>query len=391
MREGYLANKVGHPGAVSILDDDVDVDGTVFLVMELLEGQTLESCREAGSIKPDELLVVAYRALDVLTAAHARQIVHRDLKPANLFVCGDGSIRILDFGIARLTSAPTPNGGTGRDTALGTPGYMPPEQARGRWEAVDGQSDLWALGATLFAVLSGRPVHEAGTTNEQLLAAMTLPAPPLARVAPSAPAELQAIVDRALAFEKHERWPDAASMQAAVARAYEKLTGRTIANAPTLSSALRRRSAHPEAPTLAVTNHAVSNPAGEKGRSARGWLLPVGLAAALGLGLLVLATRGSRTTGTAAGHAASIGSIGSIGSPASDLSASAASVASAASAASVPSAAPSATASVTGPTTESPASARPKSSRNGPPARAPSAEKPAASTPPSADPFTRRK
>src|SRR5262249_20165266 len=157
-----------------ILDDDVDVDGTVFLVMELLEGQTLEAAREAGGVAWEELFVIAHRVLDVLAAAHDKSIVHRDLKPADRFVCGDRSVKILDFGIARLYDVPSATGATGRDTALGTPGYMPPEQAQGRWDAVDGQSDLWSLGATLFAVLGERPVHQTPTLNEQLLAAMTV-------------------------------------------------------------------------------------------------------------------------------------------------------------------------------------------------------------------------
>jgi serine/threonine-protein kinase len=294
LREGYLANKVEHPGSVSILDDDVDVDGTVFLVMELLVGQTLESCREAGAIAAEDLLIVAYRALDVLAAAHARQIVHRDLKPANVFVCADGAVKILDYGIARLLDTHTPTGATGRDTALGTPGYMPPEQARGRWEEVDAQSDLWALGATLFAALTGHAVHQATTTNERLLAAMTLPAPALSDAAPGVSPELATLVDHALAFDKRARFPDAASMQAEVARVYEKVTGRSIAEAPALALATRQKSAHPGSPTLSVTNHAVSNPALRSVRPARSFGLSLVIAGALVLGLVALVLRSRR-------------------------------------------------------------------------------------------------
>jgi serine/threonine protein kinase len=295
LREGYLANKVEHPGAVSILDDDVDIDGTVFLVMELLSGQTLEAVREGGGVAVEDLLLVAHRALDVLAVAHDRKIVHRDLKPANVFVCSDGAVKILDFGIARLnTPAQTPSGATGRDTALGTPGYMPPEQARGRWDDVDGQSDVWSLGATLFAVLAGRPVHQSGTLNEQLLAAMTLPAPPLSSVAPDAPHEVALLVDRALAFEKAERFRNARAMQAEVARVFETLTGKPIATASPMGMANLGKGARPGAPTLAATNHAVPKPEPAVLRRVspvRGLL--IGLGAALVFGLLGFIARSS--------------------------------------------------------------------------------------------------
>jgi serine/threonine-protein kinase len=303
LREGYLANKVEHPGAVSILDDDVDVDGTVFLVMELLHGQTLESAREHAAIAPADLLLVAHHVLDVLVAAHGKHIVHRDLKPANVFVCRDGSVKILDFGIARLHGAlPVPTGGTGRDTALGTPGYMPPEQARGRWDEVDGQSDLWSLGATLFAAQSGRPVHQAPTLNEQLLAAMTMPAPPLASVAPGVPEPLAALVDRALAFDKAERFVDAAAMQLEVARVYETLTHATLTAAPPLGLARHVASVRPDTATLAASNHAVPNR--ERAAPRRAVLWPgafAGAVAALLFGVIGFVTRSNDgATGTPA-------------------------------------------------------------------------------------------
>jgi serine/threonine-protein kinase len=237
LHEGYLANKVDHPGAVSILDDDVDADGTVFLVMELLTGETLDNrlSRMGNKIPAPELLQVVDQVLDCLQAAHAKGIVHRDIKPGNLFITQTGAVKILDFGIARLDgSEKTKTGGTGAQT-LGTPGFMAPEQARGRWNEVDGQSDLWAVGAVMYAGLSGHHVHEAPTVNEQLLAAMTVPARPMKEVVADVPDSVAEVVDRALAFAKEDRYSNSRAMQDAVRAAYEAVTGRPMAQAPRLS------------------------------------------------------------------------------------------------------------------------------------------------------------
>jgi serine/threonine-protein kinase len=221
LREGYAANKVEHPGTVAVLDDDVAEDGSVFLVMELLDGETLEARRErAGVLPPAEVLFIIEKILDVLAAAHPKGIVHRDLKPENIFLCRDGVVKVLDFGIARVREASGGNG-AGKQTMtnagpMGTPAFMPPEQARGRWTDVGPRTDLWAIGATMFTLLTGRLVHEAETVNELLLAAMTKPAPSLASVIPGVSTALAGIVDRALAYSATDRWADAATMQSAV-------------------------------------------------------------------------------------------------------------------------------------------------------------------------------
>jgi eukaryotic-like serine/threonine-protein kinase len=217
LREGYAANKVEHAGVVSVLDDDVADDGSVFLVMELLEGESLEARRESARfLPPAEVLPVIDKILDVLAAAHPKGIVHRDLKPENIFLCRSGVVKVLDFGIARVREA---SGGRQTMTnagSMGTPAYMTPEQARGRWSDVGPRSDLWAVGATMFTLLTGRLVHEAETLNELLLAAMTKPAPPLASVIPGVSTALAGIVDRALAYSPADRWADAQTMQSAV-------------------------------------------------------------------------------------------------------------------------------------------------------------------------------
>ncbi|MCU0657900.1 MAG: serine/threonine protein kinase [Polyangiaceae bacterium] len=157
LREGYVANTVDHPGAVRVLDDDRDDDGSVFLVMELLDGESLEArqARLGGHLPPEEALLLMDQLLAVLAAAHARGIVHRDIKPENLFLRTDSELKLLDFGIARLRDNSASATRTGM--TMGTPAFMAPEQALGQSERIGPPSDLWAVGATLFSLL--RPLH----------------------------------------------------------------------------------------------------------------------------------------------------------------------------------------------------------------------------------------
>src|SRR5262249_40338743 len=104
LREGYIANSVGHSGVVKVLDDGVTADGAYFLVMELLEGESLEArrLRLGGKLPIEEVFTVGEQLLDLLAAAHARRIIHRDIKPDNVFVTNDGAVKLLDFGVARM-------------------------------------------------------------------------------------------------------------------------------------------------------------------------------------------------------------------------------------------------------------------------------------------------
>jgi serine/threonine-protein kinase len=221
LREGYIANKVGHTGAVTVLDDGIAEDGSVFLIMDLLIGESLHERqrRAVGVLEAHEVLRIVDKILDVLAAAHEQGIVHRDLKPDNIFLTRDGDVKVLDFGIARLVEPFGDDRATRTGVMIGTPSYMPPEQARGRSNLVDARSDLWAVGAMMYGLLTGHHVHEAETQNEVLLRAMTTPAPPLSTHAPDIHASIQKVVDRALAFEPDDRWQDARTMQAAVREA----------------------------------------------------------------------------------------------------------------------------------------------------------------------------
>jgi serine/threonine-protein kinase len=230
LREGYVANTVDHPGAVSVLDDDVAEDGSAFLVMELLDGAPVDKLAEihGGKLDVATTLNIAFQALDTLSAAHAKDIVHRDIKPGNLFVTRGGQLKVLDFGIARLRDASASDATTKAGTAFGTPAYMGPEQALGKVSEVDARTDLWSVGATIFTLLTGRDVHEAETVQHAMVLAATQPAPKLQSIDPAVAPAVAAIVDRALSFAKQDRWPDAASMRDAIAVAYRELFGDTV-------------------------------------------------------------------------------------------------------------------------------------------------------------------
>jgi serine/threonine-protein kinase len=218
LREGYVGNAVAHSGTVKVLDDDVTDDGAPFLVMELLEGESLGARLDReGSLQPHEVALVADQLLDVLAAAHAAHIVHRDLKPDNVFLTNEGRVKVLDFGIARLRAAAHETGAaTQAGSLLGTPAFMAPEQALGRWKEVDERTDIWAVGATLYNLLTGHFVHEAEAVQEQLVLAATRPAQPVRVLAPQTPGWLASVVDRALAFAPKDRFPNALSMQGAL-------------------------------------------------------------------------------------------------------------------------------------------------------------------------------
>ncbi len=225
LREGYVANKLRHAGAVRVLDDDLAEDGAAFLVMELLEGETLRAlCRRAGGRLPcRDVLALGHQLLDVLDAAHAVGVVHRDVKPENLFLTTAGVLKVLDFGIARLEDDGALTTVIG--TRLGTPAFMPPELALGRTAEIDGRTDLWSTGATLFQLLSGQIVHDAPGSAEIMVLAATVPARSLGAVAPEVPAPVVALIDRALAFAREDRWPSARAMALAVEDAHAAAYG----------------------------------------------------------------------------------------------------------------------------------------------------------------------
>ena len=218
LREGYVANRIDHPGVVEVLDDTVTDDGLVLLVMERLDGETLKDRWNRAERKMDveEVVRIATEVLEILEAAHDAGVVHRDVKPDNIFMLETGAIKLLDFGIARLREVSGFEQRTTTGTMLGTPAFMPPEQALGHWDKVSAASDVFAVGATMWTLMTGRLVHTAKTAQELVIAAGTEHARPIAMTMADIPAGLCAIVDKALRFDSGERWRSASDMREAL-------------------------------------------------------------------------------------------------------------------------------------------------------------------------------
>lgn len=308
LMEARATNAIEHPGVVAVLDDDEAEDGAPFLVMELLEGLNAEEAlRASGPFPWQEALRVAEGMLSALAAAHERGIIHRDIKPDNVFLCRDGRIKILDFGIARAEdgASVTQTGAT-----LGTPAYMAPEQAMGQRERVGPATDVWAVGATMFTLLTGRFVHQGTSINEVLVMAATRPAPPLGSLA-TLPVSVAEFIDKSLAFSPENRFKDAAVMLEALRAVRESpgplsqstrgpdANGIALEGAPTRSvPVLLPPGAVNSSLVTAPTEVAVSNPASVSSApqktSEQSPSQPRGAWALLGLLAVVLVGGGAR-------------------------------------------------------------------------------------------------
>ncbi len=261
LREGYLANRVNHPGAVAVLDDDVADDGGAFLVMELIQGQTVEALweRQRGRLPLPLVAGIGLQLLDVLSAAHARGLIHRDIKPGNLMLAHDGQLKVLDFGIARLRDMAGAHT-TQTGMVMGTPAFMAPEHAMAKAEEIDAQTDVWAVGATLFTLATGRLVHEADNAQQLLIKAATTPPRLVASLMPTMPEALRRAIDTALAFDKAKRWGSAAAMQTALREAAQAAF-KTVPVASVLAGMLEDLGEHERTNVLGPTQGLPEAPA----------------------------------------------------------------------------------------------------------------------------------
>ncbi len=239
--EARAAGRLSHPGIVSIHDVGTASDGRPFIVMELVEGRSLEALRRAASPPPLEKVVAwVAQVADALDAAHRRGVVHRDVKPANILIDAEGGARIADFGIARLSESEMTRDGA----FLGSPAFAAPEQIRGA--RVDGRADLFSLGAVLYTLTTGRRPFEADDIGALAYAVChTEPIPP-SRIEPRIGSALEAAILRALAKEPIARFSDGAQMARALRAAMEEGRGeiaieRTVVEAASARTAVERR------------------------------------------------------------------------------------------------------------------------------------------------------
>ena len=212
-REAKAVAALSHPNILALHDAGTE-DGTSFAVMELLEGETLRARIAQGPLTARRSIDTAVQIARGLAAAHAKGLVHRDLKPENVFLVADGQVKILDFGLAKTTSATSDADATATDaavtdpgTVLGTVGYMAPEQVRG--QNVDARSDLFALGAVLFEMVSGQRAFKRDTSAETLTAILREDPPELPAASLAQAPALDQIVRHCLEKTPSERFQSA--------------------------------------------------------------------------------------------------------------------------------------------------------------------------------------
>ncbi len=211
-QEARAASALNHPNILTIYEIQ-QASGSHVIATEFVEGETLRLRVQRAALTLSEALNVAMQVADALSAAHKAGIIHRDIKPENIMLRPDGYVKVVDFGLAKLSEQATPAAAaeaptiqvrTGSGIVIGTAGYMSPEQARGL--SVDHRSDIFSLGAVIYEMLSRRKPFEGDTPSDTLASILKTEPAPLSRIAPGVPSELVRIVTKALRKDREERY-----------------------------------------------------------------------------------------------------------------------------------------------------------------------------------------
>ncbi len=241
-REAQAAARLNHPGVVSVSDTGSDA-GIHYIVMEYVDGRTLhEVLRSEGRLQPERAAEVLAQVAEALSFAHHAGIVHRDVKPANIMIGRGGEVKVMDFGIARAVASTATL--TATATVLGTASYLSPEQAQG--EAVDHRSDIYSLGVVAYECLVGEPPFVADTPVAVAYKHVREDPVPPSRVVPEIPADLEAVVMKAMAKNPANRYASAAEMKQDLERFVrgEAVTAESVmAEPPTEALPVRIRTA----------------------------------------------------------------------------------------------------------------------------------------------------
>ena len=382
--EAKAAAAIRHPGIVEVYDFGYLPDGAAYLVLELLDGESLSArLRARGRLPEPEALAIVRGIASALAAAHAKGIVHRDIKPDNIFLVpdlerGGDRVKVLDFGIAKLMGeSGHGHGPTQSGVILGTPAFMAPEQCRAA-ARVDHRADLYAVGCVLMQLLTGAgPFDEHGGTLERIAAHLHTPAPSLRSRVPAASERADALVARLLAKDPADRIQSAAELAA------------LLADVPAIAAGARGAgpsSPHAVAHEQTTLSASVLTPRRRtEPRRAWAWAALLG-GASVGVTALIVIGFGR---GDAPELAATPGAVPADASaPATDAPGADATDAAGADAATTPDAAPSAAPSAAGADASATIDRPPRpTARPGPPVRTPPATAPAAPRAPSAPPI----
>jgi len=260
-QEACAASALNHPNILTIHEVGND-EGRHYIATEYIDGVTLRRKIAGAQLEASEILDIAVQVASALEEAHAAGIIHRDIKPDNIMVRRNGYVKVLDFGLAKLTESSTerePSDGeastrvlvqTDAGVVMGTSHYMSPEQARGK--PVDARSDIWSLGVVIYEMVAGRTPFEGETSTDVIVAITQKEPPPLLRFAPNVPAELDWIVTKALRKDREERYQTVKELLVDLRRLKQRLE----------FEAELERSVAPESFTRSRISGAISPPTG---------------------------------------------------------------------------------------------------------------------------------